>query len=652
MADVLRVKSPAKRVVPHGKELGDLVIQTAALVSRIVGSTLGPGGRPVLIEPSSYGLPPVLTKDGVTVFRAIGLHDAVAHNIVELMRDVATRTVNEAGDGTTSSTVLAEALIRRTREFCAANPDQPPQSVVYRIREAADRLQSTLRELAVPTYLGTPEGDRLLKAVAEVAANGDTDLADAVMKCFGICGDLGNVTILEQTGNPSRYAVSKVRGYPLEVGYEDGLGKFSPVFVNRPDVQQCVMDDPVFVLYFGRVLDLSAVLPALEKLAAAWEAKSLKSPNVVFVATAWSDRVIEQMARNWADPYALNIYPVAVPLSALEMSQRRAIEDLAAVVACQGTDDGSEPFRPATIFDPATRPLSGFELRDAGNLRRDEDTGVWGPAGVTSVEFGRHRSTVLGVVDDDVRLDRIAEVEEQVKQSVSTLDKLWNTERLAKLSEGIAQLTVVAGSNGELKERRDRADDAVCAVRAAVKRPAPDQPPNGCLPGSGYALVYLAMHLVGYLDLDDSGNGDPHTALALTPEAAATDGAARDPLRAVLAPALCEPAIRVMENVGLSREEIFDSLGAMMVAAAEGDGTTAYDVRIRKFVDAMETGLVDSYLAVSQTLANAVSISGVLGTIGGAIVQVRDYQHEVTEARDAADFQRMVEAGNPADQRA
>jgi len=652
MADVLRVKSPAKRVVPHGKELGDLVIQTAALVSRIVGSTLGPGGRPVLIEPSSYGLPPVLTKDGVTVFRAIGLHDAVAHNIVELMRDVATRTVNEAGDGTTSSTVLAEVLIRRTREFCAANPDQPPQSVVYRIREAADRLQSTLRELAVPTYLGTPEGDRLLKAVAEVAANGDADLADAVMRCFGICGDLGNVTILEQTGNPSRYAVSKVRGYPIEIGYEDGLGKFSPVFVNRPDVQQCVMDDPVFVLYFGRVLDLSVVLPALEKLAAAWEAKSLKSPNVVFVATAWSDRVIEQMARNWADPYALNIYPVAVPLSALEMSQRRAIEDLAAVVACQGTDDGSEPFRPATIFDPATRPLSGFELRDAGNLRRDEDTGVWGPAGVTSVEFGRHRSTVLGVVDDDVRLDRIAEVEEQVEQSVSTLDKLWNTERLAKLSEGIAQLTVVAGSNGELKERRDRADDAVCAVRAAVKRPAPDQPPNGCLPGSGYALVYLAAKLTGSdaVGIDGSKSGDVHSKIGLIRPT--EEGATRDPVQAVLAPALCEPAVRVMENVGLTEAQIKQNLDEMFMFFVDGDRDVAYDVRTRKFVKATETGLVDSYLAVSQTLANAVSISGVLGTIGGAIVQVRDYQHEVTEARDAADFQRMVEAGNPADQRA
>jgi chaperonin GroEL len=639
--DTLKVKTPAKLVVPSGRHLDSAISRTVSTIASVVGSTLGPGGRPVLIERQEYNMPPIITKDGVSVMRGLGFQDPLDHCIFETFRDVATRTVDAAGDGTTTATVLGEAILRRTRAYCEANPTVSPQSVVQDLRRLAEAAEAAIRVLATPTFLGTPKGDDLLHAVAKVSANGDVELADAVMAAFAICGDAGTVTITEESGNPSRYETSKIEGFRLDIGYEDGLGRPASTFINRVDTQQIRIEKPLFILYFGAIIDIQTIAPILEELQARWIAKSLTTPNVVVVATRWGERVIEGLAHNWVQGESINVLPVTVPLTALQNSQAQALDDLAAVVS---TAIGE----PATVFNPNTRPLSGATMEDFGNLTIDP-SGVCSASKTDALEMGRYGTVIYGFPSPDTIAARVEQVEAQLSQAGSRLDALWIRNRIALLTQGIAVLKVIGGSNAELKERRDRADDAVCAVKAAIKRPSIDADPWGCLPGAGWGLLAAACHLVPKLQISiDSGTppADAHRGVWIRSGVGPNRSFAPSD---ILASALVEPAVRILANAG----ELLDGIVAKVNRMLENTdiaNPAVYNSATHQWIHALDCGLVDSTPAVIEALRNAVSASGVLATLGGAVVNPRDYDVEKAEARDAAEFDRMIKT-NPADER-
>jgi chaperonin GroEL len=597
-----KVKSVAKQVTPKGPRLSKMVLETMKTISDVVGDTLGPGGRQVMIERFEHGMPPIVTKDGVTVFRSLGFVDPAKHCIMEAARDAAIRTASEAGDGTTTATILAEAIVRYTDFFCTANPRVSPQRAVRRLEQAfKDVIEPTIADLSIKVDSTSEEGQKLLRNVARVSANGDEPLADAVMRCFNLVGDEGNVTITETSG-PSSYEVEEIDGFPIGMGYEESCAKFHPKYINDAARQMTVLENPVYVLYHGTLTDVLVAYSILDKVGAMFQdliegkQTEYRHTSVVFVAIGFSEQVLGTFAAGFQLPNALKIFPLVVPKTALLNSQTQFLEDLSAITG-------------ATIFDPINRPLDTGTLEDLG-------------PGTTAFEAGRFRSIILGRASahgepwKTREMDQVDIVTTQLENPESDYDRGLLQERLGKLTGGIAKLRVIGASNGELKEKRDRAEDAVCAVRGAIK--------HGCLPGGGWALMRVVKALNAAYPDDPIING-------------------------ILKQALVEPVHRLLSNCGMTGDETRAVL-APILEAMKNDQVLVYDAMDSKHGDPIEMGILDSTPAVREALRNSISIAALLGTLGGTVVFARDLDLERTEARATQDWIRNANV-NEADER-
>ncbi len=596
-----KVKSVAKDLQVKGPELSRLILHTMKRVSDLVGATLGPGGNQVLIERYESDLPPILTKDGVSVFRSIGFDNSAAHCIMEVARDAAIRTASEAGDGTTTATVLAESIVRKTNEFCTANPRISPQKVVRKLEKTfKDVIEPLIKSLSINCSMDTPEGLKALHSVAKISANGDSALADAVMECFDLVGDEGNVTISEVSG-PSNYEIEKIEGYPVPLGFEDSCAKYYAKFINDPGTQRCVLDNPVFLVYHGRVTEMQSVVNLLMKVGFAWGQNQYTHHNIVLVATGFSETVLAQLAINFQEPTSINVFPLLAPQSPILNGQLNFLEDVCAITG-------------ATMLDPMNRTPDHAELFDLG-------------PGIKNFEAFRFRSNIIGHASgpisdesletyEDITLNHLDNIQTQIENPASELDKAILQERFAKITGGIAKLKVVGASNGELKEKRDRAEDAVCAVRGAIK--------HGCLPGGGWTLLKIMKVLQQENDMI---------------------------INDVLIPALFEPVVRILSNIGINMEQELQRVIDPIVSAMDGGQLIVYDALECRHVDAIEGGILDSTPAVLEALRSSVSIASLLGTLGGAVTFYRDKELERSEAKDTADFLRNANSSDNVDNR-
>lgn len=576
MSSFQKVKTVAKVIQPKGKPLTTVVTSTMKTIAEIVGATLGPGGNPVLIERQETDLPAYFTKDGVTVFRSLGFQNPAAHCIMEVARDASVRTASEAGDGTTTATVLAEAIVRHTNAYCAKNPQLSPQKIVRVLQKAFQEvLEPLIKENIIKSKdWSSEEGRQLLRSVAKISANGDDELADAVLECFRLVGDDGNVTIVESSG-PSHYEVERIEGYPVGIGYEECCTKFYPKFINDTGGQRCILSKPAFLVYHGRITEIQSLLPFFGLM------QEQGIYNIVIVATGFSEGVLGALATNFPSSDTANYYPLLIPQSPLHNGQLSFAQDIAAVTG-------------AKVLDPLSTPLEVVSLDQIG--RR-----------ATSFEAQRFRSTVIGEADEDELLVRVDQLQAQLRNAVSRMDQILLEERIGKLTGGIAKLKVIGASGGETKEKRDRAEDAVCAVRGAIK--------HGCLPGGGWTLLVLAAAM------QSSGN---------------------EILQEVLARALVEPPQRLLGNCGLSPEEIIDILDPILLSIKEKAPILVYDALECKHVSPVEGGVLDSAPAVLEAVRNSISIASLLGTLGGTVVFARDLDLERKEAQDTLNYLRNV----------
>jgi chaperonin GroEL len=520
----------------------------------------------------------------------MSFQNATQQVIMESARDASTRTASEAGDGTSTATILDYSFVARTQEFCKSNPHVSPQRVVRVLESAVLKyIEPRINESAISLGLDTPDGRQQLHSVARISANGDVALADATMRCFDICGDEGNVTISESSG-PSQYRVVKLEGYPMPSGFEDHCGPFYLKFVNDVGTQTCRLSDPMFLLYFGRIDDINTVAQVCDKIAnsaGGVDSRGRKiSPNVVVVATGFSELVLANFAAGFFTEGAMRFYPLKVPLSPLKTGVYDFILDLASLTG-------------GTVFDPIEKPFDNFEVTDLG-------------VGPTSFEATRWRSNIIGRADDELIMERVDQVQKQLEEvAVSELEKTLLRERIAKLTNGIAKLIVQGSSTAEVKEKRDRAEDAVCAVRAAIK--------HGALPGGGAMLVTLANELHA---LEDS---NPY----FSPQDTAI-------VRTVAAQALLEPVRTLYANVGYTPDEV----DTMIQRLCELE---VFDCATNEWVEPLEAGLLDSLPAVLEAIRNAVSNAGLLGTLGGTIVFPRDRELELKEASAREEWKRVCD---------
>ncbi len=576
-----KVKSVAKIMRGRGNQLKDSVLETLKTCSDLVGSTLGPGGRSVIIEHQDPAMPPVITKDGVTVFRSLGFVDPTKQVLMEAARDSSVRTASEAGDGTTTATILAEAFTRNIMQYCDRNPHESPQRVARRVQELYRKhVLPEIESLKLKPDLYSEAGKQQLRAVAKVSANGDALLADAVMKAFEFIGDAGNVTISEANG-PSTYQVQMIEGYPMPIGYEDACGPFYQKFVNDAATQQTLLERPSFVLHHGRISDFNAIYPALAQIAnlvsdGATVSDQKLTHNVVLVATGFSEQVLAHLAAGFVQEGSLNIFPLLVPPSPVKTGQYDFLRDLAALTG-------------GAIFDPLELPLQNFTPEHLG-------------VGPRLFEATRFRSNLIGNRDPLLVLERVDQITKQLEgEATSELEKTLLRERVAKLTSGIAKIVVQGSSYGEIKERRDRVEDAICAVREAIK--------HGALPGGGVALAWAAKFL-------------------------SSSCFAEDPVAIeIVTPSLLAPVLRLYLNAGYQEAEINEFVRAL---APE----KSFDVLAGEFVDPVESGLLDSLPAVREAIKNAISVAGLLGTCGGTVVFPRDSGLERDEARDTAEWLR------------
>ena len=291
---VLRYPVPVR-----SSRLENTVLDTMKVISDLVGSTLGPGGHSVLLERQEHDLPNFVTKDGVTVFKSMGFSDPVKHAIMEAARDASVRTASEAGDGTTTATILAYSIVKNIAAYTKANPSISPQKIIRKLQSHfKNSIEPSIREHSTACEYGTETGNRLLASVAKLSANGDAPLAEAVMGCLDLVGDDGNVTITEISG-PSAYEIDHIEGYPMNVGYEDSCGRFYNKFINDPGNQRVFVEKPVFLLYHGRITDIQSIIFTMERVGLEWQGNGFNH-NVILVATGFSESVLAQLAMNWA----------------------------------------------------------------------------------------------------------------------------------------------------------------------------------------------------------------------------------------------------------------------------------------------------------------------------------------------------------------
>lgn len=591
---VRKVKSTAKLFISDTQKIREIVSNTMEKISNAVGSTLGPNGRVSLIESEYYGIPNKNTKDGVTVFKSLGARDPFEHIIIEQIRDAATRTASEAGDGTTTATILATSLTKNLLDFCENEERMSPQKVVRIINKISKNYMIPfIKESSIKIDIDNRD---LLYKVAKVSANGDEEMASAVIDAFEQTGMTENshVTIQELSG-AGGYNVSLVEGFPIQMGYEESIGKFHTAFINDQGNLRCVLDNPYFILFDGQITDLLQLEGILNNFHELYQSAQIVSPNIVIVAHGFSESVLTNLAINFPAPNSLNIVPLVSPMDQMKNSKYNFLLDMAAFTG--STIFGMHKnFRDAFEVNPENQSVS-LNLKHFGsNMER--------------MEIYRFKSTIVGSPDQMDIESRVEELKNQLANPESKWAEEILKERIGKLTSGIAKLEVYAGSAGELKEKHDRVEDAVCAVRATIA--------HGALPGGTRVLTNMALKL---FTMEDGTEQENKIA------------------KEVIAPTLLAPLKKLLDNAGYSSEEMDEVIGKLL------DNTDlVFDLENDKFGSAEEMGIFDAAKAVEEAVKNAVSIASVMGVLGSIVVFPRDEDLERAEAATEMEFRRNIDA--------
>lgn len=577
-------KSAGKLMMSHKDDrLIDSVIDTLQHMADMAGSTLGPGGRQVLIERPEMNLPPIMTKDGVTVIKNLGYQDPIKQLVLEAARGAAIRTAAEAGDGTTSATILAASIARSTRDLVRDHPRISPQKLIRAMQAQVPTIHSLIKDLSI-----MPDGENfedVLLKVAELSANGDTALAEKVVDAYNMVGDEGNLTIVEKAG-PSSYDLERIHGYTVDRGYEESLKKFANGFVNDKSGTMVGLKNPVVILYDGVVTNPNAILEPLNKIVNELDNRQVKDQFILFVAHGFTDSVLGFFHVNWQQPETPFVLPLVTPESAIRNWRSHFLYDLQAYTG-------------VPVFNPIDNP---FNKVDPVQLIDD--------CLVTAVECQRYRTSIIAQEDETLLDDRVQQLKEQLKAPESEYEANDLRVRIGKLTSGIARLSVMGPSDAETRERRDRAEDAWMAIRGAIR--------DGACPAGGWVWVRVSQAMAKMAT--QTTQSDPITSIACN----------------ALAVAMLKPVLKLYENYGYHEDEYARILSDL----AEKEDET-FDISTQEWVPT--TDLLDSTSALLQAVENSISIASLLGTIGGVVVFGRDMEADSKEQQFARNFERTIE---------
>ncbi|MBD5176527.1 MAG: chaperonin GroEL [Bacteroidales bacterium] len=488
--------------------------------------TLGPKGRNVIIE-KKFGAPHI-TKDGVSVAREIELEDPFQNMGAQLVKEVASKTGDQAGDGTTTATVLAQSIVNvgLKNVTAGANPMDLKRGIDKAVSRVVEGIKAQSEEV----------GDDIEKIqnVATISANNDSEIGSLIAEAIRKVTKEGVITVEEAKGTDT--TVEVVEGMEFDRGY------ISPYFVTNTEKMECNMDSPYILLYDKKISNLKDLLPILEPVAQSGRPLLIIAEDVDNEALA---TLVVNRIRG-----SLKICAVKAP--GFGDRRKEMLEDIAILTG--GT----------VISEVKGLSLAQATVNDLGTAEK--------------VTVNKDRTVIVnGAGDKDAIASRVAQIKAQIEATTSDYDRSKLEERKAKLAGGVAVLYIGAASEVEMKEKKDRVDDALSATRAAIA--------EGIVPGGGVAYI----RTLNALDELKGANDDEETGIA------------------IIRRAIEEPLRQIMKNAGVEGAVILQKV-------KEGTGDFGYNARTDSFENFFKSGVIDPAKVTRVALENAASIAGMFLT--------------------------------------
>ena len=505
-------------------------------LANAVKVTLGPKGRNVIVGKSFGG--PQVTKDGVTVAKEIELEDALENMGAQMVKEVASKTNDLAGDGTTTATILAQSIVNEGLKnvTAGANPMDLKRGVDKAVTTIVDELNKSAKTVG--------NSSEKIQQIASISANNDSAIGDLITQAFEKVGKEGVITVEEAKGTDTY--VDVVEGMQFDRGY------LSPYFVTNSEKMESDLESPYILLYDKKISAMKDLLPVLEPVAQSGKPLLVIAEDVDGEALA---TLVVNKLRG-----ALKIAAVKAP--GFGDRRKAMLEDIAILTG--GTVISEE---------------RGFNI---------ENTTIDMLGSAERVTIDKDNTTIVNGSGDKKEIQaRVGQIKSQIETTTSDYDKEKLQERLAKLAGGVAVLYVGAASEVEMKEKKDRVDDALHATRAAVE--------EGIVAGGGVALIRARKQL----EKIKSSNDDELTGIQ------------------IISRALEAPLRTIVENAG--------GEGSVVVAKIlDGKGGFGYDAKSETYVDLFESGIIDPKKVTRVALENAASVAGMILTTECALVDIKE----------------------------
>ena len=508
------------------------ILEGVTLLSKAVKATLGPKGRNVVID-KKFGAP-AITKDGVSVAKEIELKDTYANMGAQMVKEVASKTNDVAGDGTTTATVLAEAIYREGLKNVTAGSN--PMELKRGIEKAVEAVVCELKKMS------TSVSDQIAQ-VATISANGDTTIGNIIAEAMAKVGQEGTITVEE--AKTLETTLDVVEGMQFDKGY------LSPYFATNTESMEAALEDAYILIHEKKISNLNDMLPLLQ--AVAKEGKQLL--------------IIAEDVEGEA-------------LATLVINSMRGILKVCAVKA-----PGFGDRRKAMLQDIAILTGGTCISEDLGLKLENVTTAQLGKA--KRITVTKENTTIVeGYGAKDAIMGRISQIRREIDETSSDYDREKLQERLAKLAGGVAVINVGAATEVEMKEKKDRVDDALHATRAAVE--------EGIVPGGGVALVRAAKAIAGLNLAGDEATG-----------------------AAIVARAVEEPLRQLAANGGYE--------GSVVVQRVkESSGNEGFNVATGEYADMIKAGILDPAKVTRSALQNAASVASLLLTTECLITDIKE----------------------------
>ena len=524
----------AAKDVKFGRDAREGILRGVDTLANAVKVTLGPKGRNVVID-KSFGAPRI-TKDGVTVAKEIELKDKFENMGAQMIKEVASKANDAAGDGTTTATVLAQAIVKEGMKSVAAgmNPMDLKRGIDIAVTKVVEDLKGRSKDVS---------GSSEIAQVGVISANGDREVGEKIAEAMEKVGKEGVITVDESKG--LEFELETVEGMQFDRGY------LSPYFITNPDKMTVELDDPYILIFEKKLSNLQAMLPILE-------------------AAVQSGRPLLIIAEDIEGE----------ALATLVVNKLRGGLKVAAVKA-----PGFGDRRKAMLQDIAILTKGEMVSEDLGIKLENVTLNMLGQA--KRVTIDKDNTTIVDGAGDEADIQaRVGEIRTQIDNTSSDYDKEKLQERLAKLAGGVAVIKVGGATEVEVKERKDRVDDALHATRAAVE--------EGIVPGGGTALLYASKALEGLKgDNEDQTRGI-----------------------AIVRKAILAPIRQIATNAGHDGAVVSGNL------LREGDETQGFNAGTDTYENLVKAGVIDPTKVVRTALQGAASVAGLLITTEAAISEV------------------------------